>query len=32
MRLGRLEDARQAVKFLIGSDVQEVREVGSYFT
>lgn len=26
--LGRLEDARQAVKFLIGSDEKEVQEVG----
>lgn len=26
--LGRLEDARQAVKFLIGADVPEVQEVG----
>ncbi len=26
--LGRLEDARQAVKFLIGSNEQEVQEVG----
>jgi len=26
--LGRLEDPRQGVKFLIGSDVQEVEEVG----
>lgn len=26
--LGRLEDARQAVKFLIGSDTAEVEEVG----
>jgi single-stranded-DNA-specific exonuclease len=27
--LGRLEDARQGVKFLIGTNVQEVREVGN---
>lgn len=26
--LGRLEDARQAVKFLIGADIPEVHEVG----
>ena len=27
--LGRLEDARQGVKFLIGTNMQEVREVGT---
>lgn len=27
--LGRLEDARQGVKFLIGTNIQEVREVGT---
>jgi len=27
--LGRLEDARQGVKFLIGTNLQEVREVGT---
>ncbi len=29
MRLGRLEDARQGVKFLIGSDEAIVKEVGT---
>jgi len=27
--LGRLEDARQGVKFLIGSDLDEIKEVGN---